>query len=69
MQGGFGESRVRDLGELAGPEEEQPSNHAPPRRSSLDTVGSGLTPNAEPTSCAALLAAYLVPAEAPGEQP
>ena len=35
----------------------------------LDTVGSGLTPNAEPTNCAALLAAYLVTAESPGEQP
>lgn len=35
----------------------------------LDTVGSGLTPNAEPTNCAALLAAYLVTAEAPGGQP
>jgi hypothetical protein len=35
----------------------------------LDTVGSGLTPNAEPTNCASLLAAYLVTAEAPGGQP
>ena len=29
----------------------------------LDTVGGGLTSNAEPTNCAALLAAYLVTAE------
>ena len=35
----------------------------------LDTVTSGLTPNAEPTNCASLLAAYLVTAEAPGGQP
>jgi len=35
----------------------------------LDTVGSGLTPNARPTNCASLLAAYLVTAEAPGGQP
>jgi hypothetical protein len=35
----------------------------------LDTVGSGLTPNAEPTNCASLLAAYPVTAEAPGGQP
>lgn len=35
----------------------------------LGTVTSGLTSNAEPTNCAALLAAYLVTAEAPGGQP